>query len=63
MTMNKFHFNEHKQDTWECDWLIRHIISIKGEGVGQDGHGAKDRSDGQESGEGRGEADGEMSGK
>ena len=28
MTMNKFHFNEHKQDTWKCDWLIGHIISI-----------------------------------
>ena len=23
--MNKFHFNEHKQDTWKCDWLIGHI--------------------------------------
>ena len=29
MTMNKFHFNEHKQDTWKCDWLICHIISIR----------------------------------
>ena len=29
MTMNKFHFNEHKQDTWKCDWLIGHIISIR----------------------------------
>ena len=29
MTMNKFHFNEHKQDSWKCDWLIGHIISIK----------------------------------
>ena len=28
MTMNKFYFNEHKQDTWKCDWLIGHIISI-----------------------------------
>ena len=28
MTMNKFHFNEHKQNTWMCDWLIGHIISI-----------------------------------
>ena len=28
MTMNKFHFNEHKQDWWKCDWLIGHIISI-----------------------------------
>ena len=28
MKMNKFHFNEHKQDTWKCDWLIGHIISI-----------------------------------
>ena len=28
MTMNKFHFNEHKQDTWKGDWLIGHIISI-----------------------------------
>ena len=28
MTMNKFHFNEHKQDTLKCDWLIGHIISI-----------------------------------
>ena len=26
--MNEFHFNEHKQDTWKCDWLIGHIISI-----------------------------------
>ena len=26
--MNKFHFNEHKQDWWKCDWLIGHIISI-----------------------------------
>ena len=26
--MNKFYFNEHKQDTWKCDWLIGHIISI-----------------------------------
>ena len=25
MTMNKFYFNEHKQDTWKCDWLIGHI--------------------------------------
>ena len=29
MTMDKFHFNKHKQDIWECDWLIGHIISIK----------------------------------
>ena len=28
MTMNKYHFNEHKQDTLKCDWLIAHIISI-----------------------------------
>ena len=28
MTMNKFYFNEHKQDTLKCDWLIYHIISI-----------------------------------
>ena len=28
MTMNKFYFNEHKQDTWKCDCLIGHIISI-----------------------------------
>ena len=28
MTMNGFHFNGHKQDTWKCDWLIGHIISI-----------------------------------
>ena len=28
MTMNKFHFNEHKQDTRKCDWLVGHIISI-----------------------------------
>ena len=27
--MNKFHFNEHKKDTWKCDWLIGHIISIR----------------------------------
>ena len=26
--MNKFHFNAHKPDTWKCDWLIGHIISI-----------------------------------
>ena len=26
--MNEFHFNEHKQDTCKCDWLICHIISI-----------------------------------
>ena len=26
--MNKYHFNEHKQDIWKCDWLIGHIISI-----------------------------------
>ena len=29
MTMNKYHFNEHKQDTRKCDWLMGHIISIK----------------------------------
>ena len=29
MTMNKFYFNEYKQDTLKCDWLIGHIISIK----------------------------------
>ena len=28
MTMNEFHFNELKQDTGKCDWLIGHIISI-----------------------------------
>ena len=28
MTINKFHFNEHKQYTWKCDWLTCHIISI-----------------------------------
>ena len=28
MTVNKFHFNEHKQDTLMCDWLIGHIIFI-----------------------------------
>ena len=28
MIMNKFYFNEHKRDTWKCDWLIGHIISI-----------------------------------
>ena len=28
MKMNKFNFNEHKKDTWKCDWLIGHIISI-----------------------------------
>ena len=28
MTMNKFHFNELKRDTWKCDWLIGYIISI-----------------------------------
>ena len=27
--MNKFHFNEHKQETWKCDWLIGHLISIR----------------------------------
>ena len=26
--MNKYHFNEHKQNTWKCDWLIGHMISI-----------------------------------
>ena len=26
--MNKFHFNEHKKDTWKCDWLLGHIIFI-----------------------------------
>ena len=26
--MNKFHLNENKQDTWKCDSLIGHIISI-----------------------------------
>ena len=26
--MNKFHFNEHKQDTWKTNWLLVHIISI-----------------------------------
>ena len=47
MTMNKFHFNEHKQDTWKCDWLIGHIISIKnGKGEASRmriGHGAGGR--------------------
>ena len=28
MTMNKFHFNENKRDTWKCNWLISHKISI-----------------------------------
>ena len=28
ITMNKFHFNKHKQDTWKYDWLIAHIVSI-----------------------------------
>ena len=28
MTMNKFHFNELKQDKWKCDWLIGHVIYI-----------------------------------
>ena len=28
MTMNKSHFNEHKQDIWKRDWLVGHIISI-----------------------------------
>ena len=28
MAMNKFNFNEHKRDTWKCDRLIGHIISI-----------------------------------
>ena len=31
MTMNKFHFNELKKDTWKCDWLIGHIIYINDE--------------------------------
>ena len=29
ITMNKFHFNEHKWDSWKYDWLICYIISIK----------------------------------
>ena len=29
MIMNRFHFNKHKQDSWKCDWLIHHIISIR----------------------------------
>ena len=29
MTMNKFYFNEHKRDTWKCDWLICYIVSIR----------------------------------
>ena len=28
MIMNKFHFNENKEDIWKCDWLIGHMISI-----------------------------------
>ena len=27
--LNKFPYNEHKRDTWKCDWLIGHIIFIK----------------------------------
>ena len=27
MTMNEYHFNEYKQDSWKCYWLIGHIIS------------------------------------
>ena len=26
--MNVFDFNEHKRDTWKCDCLIGHLISI-----------------------------------
>ena len=28
MTINKINFNKLKQDTWKCDWLIGHVISI-----------------------------------
>ena len=28
MTMNKFHFNKYKKDTWKCNWLICHITFI-----------------------------------
>ena len=37
MTMNKYHFNEHKQDTWKCNWLIGIAYMIFGRGfIGED---------------------------
>ena len=36
--MNKFHFNEHKRDTWKYDWLISHIIYIRSMDVGGYSH-------------------------